>query len=142
MTISTRLPLHAAALALTLVGVGFAGAVQAAPDDYRFEVSEQRVRPGREPTELRLRLVRVSDGQPVPDAALRAEALGMWRVPVHKTITTWMAHDTGAVVAEAGGAFRLPAELTMPGTYRLSLTASVPGESGPVRGTVVIRAAY
>lgn len=141
MSYLTVVPLRAAALAVAVAS--FSGTARAAATDYAFEVLNPVVRPSRDAADLRVRLVRVSDGQAVAGAPVSVERFGMWRNQPHKAPTPpWMAHAAGPAVAEAGGTHRLPAELTMPGTYRLTLSAMVPGEAEPVRGTVVVRAPY
>lgn len=138
------IPLRAAALALGVAIGGFAGVAQAGTGDYRIEALDPQVRPGRD-AELRVRLVRLADGQPVTGAVLDEARIGMWPTQLHKAIRPWMAHAVEPVApvgAEGGGVHRLRADLGMAGDYRLRLAARVPGEAEPVRGAVKIRAAY
>ncbi len=137
------IPLRAAALAVGITVSSFAGAASAATGDYRFEVLEPQVRPSRDATVVRVRLVRLVEEQPVAGAALNEALLGMWPIQLHKVVATpWMAHAVGQVVAEGGGVYRLPAELTMTGSYRLTLAVRVPGEAEPVGGAVTIRVSH
>ncbi|MFC7693675.1 hypothetical protein ACFQY5_33230 [Paeniroseomonas aquatica] len=78
------LSLRAAALAVGITVSGLAGAAYAAPMTYRFEVLDAQVRPSRDTTDLRVRLVRQADGQPVTGAALDDVRLGMWPIQLHK----------------------------------------------------------
>ena len=137
----TSVPLRAAALALGGAIGGFAGVAQAGTGDYRIEALDPQVRPGRD-AELRVRLVRVADGQPVTGAVLDKARIGMWPTQLHKTMRPWMAHAVEPIGAEGGGVHRLRADLGMAGDYRLRLSAGVPGEAEPVRGAVTIRAAH
>jgi hypothetical protein len=137
------LSLRAAALAVGITVSGLAGAAYAAPMTYRFEVLDAQVRPSRDTTDLRVRLVRQADGQPVTGAALDDVRLGMWPIQLHKAPPApWMPHVVGPAVAEGSGVYRLPADFPMTGSYRLTLSAHVPGEVEPVQSTVTVRAAY
>lgn len=139
---SRIMPLRAAALALGIAVSGFAGAAYAAPMNYGFEVLDAQVRPSRETTEVRVRLVH-PDGQPVTDASLSEVRLGMWPIQLHKAPPApWMRHAVGPAMAEGNGVYRLSADLPMTGSYRLTLSARVPGEAEAVHGAATIRVAY
>ena len=138
----TAIRLRAAALACGVVIGGFAGVAQAGTGDYRLELLDPEVRPGRNAAELRVRLVRLADGQPVTGAVLDGARLGMWPTQLHKTMRPWMAHAVEPTGTDGGGVYRLRADLSMAGDYRLRLAARVPGEAEPVHGAVTIHAAH
>lgn len=135
---SALIPLRAAALAVAVAGC--ASAFQSSSERYRFELVDSQVRAGGQGTQLRVRLVHLPDNRPVTGAEIYGQRLGMW-MSGYKTVTSRMAAAVGPAEAEGHGVYRMHAELPMSGEWSLSLTARVPGEAQPVRGTVRIRAA-
>ncbi|MCO6416172.1 FixH family protein [Siccirubricoccus sp. KC 17139] len=130
-------PLHAAALAVAVAGC--ASAFQTSSESYRFELVDSQVRASDTGVQLRVRLVRLPDNRPVTGAEIYGQRLGMW-MSGYKTTTWRMTAAVGPAEAEGNGVYRLRAELPMAGEWSLSLSARVPGEARPVRGTVRVRA--
>jgi hypothetical protein len=113
--------------------------------DYRFEIVDQPVAVGAH-TEITVKLSRASDGRPVADAKITRTHLEMtMKHPPHKgTLPGGMATAMGGEVkflnSPTPGLYRLMANVSMPGKWTLDLTATVPGETEPVSGTVVFDA--
>ncbi|MBC9176013.1 FixH family protein [Pseudoroseomonas ludipueritiae] len=107
----------------------------AAASDYRFELAEARsAGPGK--TDVTLRLVRASDGRPVPDAVIFQTRADM--------APAGMPTMTGSVAAQPGqrpGTYRFVVETGMAGNWALALSAKVQGEPETVRATVTFSAA-
>ena len=110
------------------------GAIAAA-GDYRFELAEARpAGPGK--TDVTLRLVRASDGRPVPDAVIFQTRADM--------APAGMPTMTGNIAAQPGqrpGTYRFVVDTGMAGNWALTLSAKVQGEPGTVRATVPFSAA-
>jgi hypothetical protein len=107
----------------------------AAASDYRFELAEARLAgPGK--TDVTLRLVRTSDGRPVPDAVIFQTRADM--------APAGMPTMTGNVAAQSGqrpGTYRFAVDTGMAGNWALTLSAKVQGEPETVRATVTFSAA-
>ena len=112
-----------------------APATLAAASDYRFEVVGARpAGPGK--TDVTVRLVRVRDGRPVPDAVVFQTRADM--------APAGMPTMTGNVTAQAGqqpGTYRFQVDTGMAGGWALTLSAKVQGEAETVRSTVTFTAA-
>ena len=110
------------------------GAIAAA-GDYRFELAEARpAGPGK--TDVSLRLVRATDGKPVPDAVIFQTRADM--------APAGMPTMTGNVAAQPGqqpGIYRFVVDTGMAGAWALALSAKVQGEPETVRTTVTFSAA-
>ena len=108
--------------------------VLAAASDYRFELASARpVGPGR--TEVSVRLLRVSDSKPVPDAIIFQTKADM--------APAGMPTMTGGVTAQGGqqpGVYRFHVETGMAGSWALTLSAKVQGEPETVRTTLTFNA--
>ena len=80
-------------------------------------------------------------------AVIDNQRLGMWMSGSENfssritAASSRMAAAVGPAEAEGNGVYRLHVELPMAGEWSLSVTARVPGEAQPVRGTVRVRAA-
>jgi hypothetical protein len=55
-------------------------------------------------------------------------------------LTTKMGGEVKPLGTPAPGVYRLMGDVSMPGTWRLDLTATVPGEAQPVEGTATFKA--
>lgn len=110
------------------------GAFSAA-SDYRFELANARsAGPGK--TDVTVRLVRASDGRPVPDAVIFQTRADM--------APAGMPTMTGNVTPQAGqqpGSYRFQVDTGMAGNWALTLSAKVQGEPETVRATVTFSAA-
>ncbi|WP_424138122.1 FixH family protein [Roseomonas chloroacetimidivorans] len=119
------------ALAATFLAPG----AFAAANDYRFELANARAAgPGK--TDVTVRLVRVSDGRPVPDAVIFQTKADM--------APAGMPTMTGNVAPQAGqqpGTYRFQVDTGMAGNWALTLSAKVQGEPETVRATVTFSAA-
>lgn len=120
----------AALLAVSL----WAGALLAAPGDYRFEVAQtQQSGPGK--TLVTVRLVHAPDKKPVAGAVLFETKADM--------APAGMADMAGKVTPLPGdqpGLYRFQVETGMAGKWQLNLGAKVQGEVATIRGTLPFEA--
>ena len=124
---STRILAGAAALACTFAFT--ATQVRAAASDYRFElVGKPRLAAKKDVVQVRL--VRVADGKPVPDAVIFESKADMG--------PSGMETMTAPVKAmpPKGGIYSFEIDPGMAGAWALHLAAKVQGEAETVRGTV------
>lgn len=130
-----------AAATLALSVAGCASLFPPIARDYRFEAVDRQVRPSRD-AEMRVRLVHLPDNRPVSGAVITEHRFTML-MSHYKMTTTLMVEgaDPPPVLAvdEGNGVYRVHAQLPMAGDWRATLTARVPGEALPVRGTAAIR---
>ena len=124
---STRILTGAAALAcviaLTVVQA------HAAASDYRFElVGKPRLAAKKDIVQVRL--LRVADGKPVPDAVIFESKADMGPAGM-ETMTAPVK-----AMPPKGGIYSFEVEPSMAGTWALHLAAKVQGEVETVRGTV------
>ena len=106
----------------------------AAPNDYRFELVQAQPA-GPDKTNVTVRLVHVPDNKPVAGAVLVESKTDMG--------PDGMAEMTGKVTPSPShqpGIYRFRIETGMAGKWALELGAKVPGETGPVRGSIVYEA--
>jgi hypothetical protein len=107
----------------------------AAAKDYKFElVSAQPAGGGK--TDVTVRLVHVPDSKPVPEAVIfqtRAD-MGPEGMPT-------MAVPVTAGPAGQPGHYQFHAETSMAGTWALTFSAKVQGETETVKGSVNFKAA-
>jgi YtkA-like len=127
--------MRAAVLGAAVVTPLPASKALAAATDYRFEVVNARpAGPGK--TDVTVRLVRVRDGRPVPDAVVFQTRADM--------APAGMPTMTGNVSPQAGqqpGTYRFQVDTGMAGGWALTLSAKVQGEAETVRSTVTFNAA-
>ena len=96
---------------------------------YRFDVLDQPVPVGAH-TELTVKLTDASTGQPVQGATIAGAGLEMTHVhPPHK-----------GVGSSGPGLYQLMSDVSMPGKWKLDLSANIPGETKPVGETVTFEA--
>lgn len=110
-------------------------AALAAASDYRFELASAQPA-GSGKTDVTVRLVRVRDGRPVPDAVIFQTRADM--------APAGMPTMTGNVAPQAGqqpGTYRFQVDTGMAGGWALTLSAKVQGEPETVRATVTFNAA-
>lgn len=102
---------------------------RAAATDYRFELVGKPQLAGQKDM-VQIRLVRVSDGKPVPDAVIFESTADMG--------PAGMATMTAPVkpMPAKGGIYSFEVDPGMAGTWALHLAAKVQGEAETVRGTV------
>lgn len=122
-------------LASTVVACASAGL----QSRYRFEVVDQPVLASAHST-ITVRVIDVSNGQAVDGATISKVQLTMTMsstVPPGKGI--WHPDRSHSeqirfVGSRGVGEYRFLGDVSMPGTWKLVLTALVPGESSPVEG--------
>ncbi len=124
---STRILTGAAALACILALT--AVQAHAAASDYRFElVGKPRLVAKKDVVQIRL--VRVADGKPVPDAVIFESKADMGPAGM-ETMTAPIK-----AMPPKGGIYSFEVDPGMAGTWALHLAAKVQGEAETVRGTV------
>lgn len=129
-------------LRATVLGTGAALATSllvstafAAASDYRVELASARpAGPGK--TDVTVRLVRVRDGTPVPDAVVFQTRADMAPAGM-PTMTGNVAPQT----AQQPGTYRFLVDTGMAGGWALTLSAKVQGEPETVRAAVNFNAA-
>jgi hypothetical protein len=102
----------------------------AAATDYKFEVVTAQPA-GPQKTDVTVRLVHAADSKPVADAVIfeTHADMGPEGMPT-------MPGDVTAGAPQSGGAYRFQVATAMAGTWALTLSAKVQGESQTVKGTV------
>ena len=124
-------PIFAAAAAFAC-GLAFTAVQSRAKDtDYRFELAA-RPQPSAKKDIVQVRLLRVADGKPVPDAVIFESKADMG--------PSGMDTMTAPVTAlpAKGGIYSFQVQPGMTGTRALHLAAKVQGEPDTVRGTLNI----
>ena len=129
----------------TMLAVGLVGSAsseQRTANNYRFEVVDMEVGLGWD-AEVRVRLIHLPDERLVSGAVIydhRFELL----MSVYKVVTSRMVEGAtpplDLSVDEGNGVYRILSALPLQGDWRATLTARVPGEVLPVRGSVALRA--
>ncbi len=119
----SRIAIIAGALAL-VSGWAFAAAT-----DYRFELVGQPRGAGPK-TIVQIRLVRVADGKPVPDAIIFDTKADMAPSGMAEMVSPLKP------IAAKNGVYDFAVEPGMTGTWALHLAAKIQGETETVRGTV------
>jgi hypothetical protein len=125
------------ALVAALTGLAVAGPASIARadvKDYEFQLVAPSVALARDAI-ITVRLVNKVTGKPVPDAVIFATRLDM--------APDSMPEMTTKVTALPGtepGTYRFQANVSMAGSWQLSLGAKVQGETGTVESKLVIKA--
>ena len=120
----------AVAVAASVAGTAFAGA-----NDYAFEPVKAEVKSGNEAT-IAVRLLHKPSGKPVTDAVIVQTRLDMAPDGMASMAT---AHVP--LPSPEPGVYAFKAALTMAGRWLLTISAKVEGESDPVVGKIVFKAA-
>lgn len=124
--------LRAGLAALALFLASTANVVLAAAKDYRFETVGPIMKSGKS-TIVKVRLIRISDGKPIPDAVIFQTRLDMG--------PNGMASMTAPVKAATStepGIYAFEIAPSMAGNWGLTLAAKVQGEAETVRGIVTV----
>jgi hypothetical protein len=123
-----------------------AACASAKSPDYRFDVVDQPVAVGAH-SEFDVRLTEVSTGQPVSNATISNSALEMthYRPPAGKGtppggVRVPMPGEVKFIGPDGPGLYRFMGDLSMPGTWKLTVSAHVPGKSEPIDGTATFEA--
>ena len=102
---------------------------QAKPADYRFELAG-KPQLSKQKDIVQVRLVRVTDNKPVPDAVIFESKADMGPAGM-ETMTAPVK-----AMPSKGGVYSFEVDPGMAGTWALHLAAKVQGEPETVRGTV------
>jgi hypothetical protein len=133
-----------AVLAAALISVSTAAQAADPSQVYRFEVVDQPVAASAH-GEFDVKLTKTSTGQAVDGARITAGRLQMTMVhPPHKNsppggMTTKMGGEVKFLGTPTPGLYRFMGDVSMPGTWTLDLSATVPGESAPIEDTVTFK---
>jgi hypothetical protein len=121
-------------MAATLVAVvTLTSSAWAAAKDYRFELAGAAPPTGKAGT-VKVRLVHVPDGKPVPDAVVFESRFDMGP----DGMPTMTAPAKPLKGAGEAGVYEVQVEPSMAGNWALALAAKVQGEPETVRGTVTL----
>jgi hypothetical protein len=125
-----RISAMAAALVAALVAAPISS--RAAPQDYRFELAGQPTKSGKA-TLVKVRLIHVADGKPVPGAVIFQTRFDMGPDGMGE-----MTAPVKAASASEPGVYQFEAQPSMAGNWGLTLSAKVQGETETVKGTVTV----
>ncbi len=104
----------------------------AAPQDYKFEIAGPLAKSGKA-TVIKLRLVHVPDGKPVPGAVIIQTKFDMAPDGMAE-----MTAPAKVVSAKEPGIYQIEADSPMTGKWSLSLAAKIQGETETVHGAVTV----
>jgi hypothetical protein len=122
-------------LVVATVGLcaGAAWSAIAGVHDYEFQLVQSEVRKG-DGTIISVRLVNKGSGKAVPDAVIAAK-----RIDMAPDGMADMAGRIEQLPSTEPGVYRFKANLSMQGSWQLSLAAKVQGENGTVESKLVLR---
>jgi hypothetical protein len=111
--------------------------------DYRLEVTDQPVAVGAH-SEFNVKLVRLPTGEAVEGATITESHLEM-TMPhyAHKGPMPQSTEMTGQVKVlgtPTPGLYRLMGDVSMPGTWKLDIAATIPGETQAIEATATFKA--
>ncbi len=124
----------AATLVISLALAVAAPSARADIKDYEFLLVEQEVKAG-DGAVVSTRLVHKPTGRPVADAVVFAR-----RIDMEPEDMATMTSPLEPLPAEEPGVYRFRTNLTMEGSWRLSLAAKVQGETGTLESRLVLKA--
>jgi hypothetical protein len=124
--------------ALTAALIGWLFAPVASPSlagvqDYEFQLVQGEVKKG-DGTIISVRLVNKGSGKAVPDAVIAAK-----RIDMAPDGMADMAGRIEQLPSTELGVYRFKANLSMQGSWQLSLAAKVQGENGTVESKLVLK---
>jgi hypothetical protein len=124
--------------ALTAALIGLLFAALASPSlggvqDYEFQLVQGEVKKG-DGTIISVRLVNKGSGKAVPDAVIAAK-----RIDMAPDGMADMAGRIEQLPSTEPGVYRFKANLSMQGSWQLSLAAKVQGENGTVESKLVLK---
>jgi hypothetical protein len=131
MTILTRRCVLAAAL-IALSSAALASPLFAGVQDYEFQLVQNEAKKGD--AILAVRLVNKRTGKPVPEAVISAK-----RIDMAPDGMADMAGRIEQLPSTEPGVYRFKANLSMQGSWQLSLAAKVQGETGTVESKLVLK---
>lgn len=132
MSFNTFSRARRAALVALALGLGSAAA-HADIKDYDFQLVDKETRTGERI--VAVRLIRKSDGKPVPDAVIFAMRLDMQPDGMEG-----MKTSIEPLPSTEAGLYRFKVNLTMEGGWRLSLGAKIQGETGSLESRLILKA--
>jgi len=128
-------PARAFGAALIALAIGAAATNgRADAKEYEFQLVKQTAKKGPGAV-IDVRLIRKSTGKPVPDAVIFATRLDMSPEGM-PTMTT----PIEPLPSTEPGVYRFKTDFSMEGSWALSLSAKVQGETGTVESKLVIKA--
>jgi hypothetical protein len=122
-------------LVVATVGLcaGAAWSAIAAVRDYEFQLVQSEVKKG-DGTIISVRLVNKDSGKGVPDAVIAAK-----RIDMAPDGMADMAGRIEQLPSTEPGVYRFKANLSMQGSWQLSLAAKIQGENGTVESKLVLK---
>ena len=132
MTILTRRSVLTAA-PIALLPVALISPLLARVQDYEFQLVQGEVKRG-DGAIIAVRLVNKGSGKPVPDAVISAK-----RIDMAPDGMADMAGRIEQLPSTEPGVYRFKANLSMQGSWQLSLAAKVQGENGTVESKLVLK---
>jgi YtkA-like len=132
MTILTKRSVPAAA-PIALLSAVLISPLLAGVQDYEFQIVQGEVKRG-DGAIIAVRLVNKGSGKPVPDAVISAK-----RIDMTPDGMADMAGRIEQLPSNEPGVYRFKANLSMQGSWQLSLAAKVQGENGTVESKLVIK---
>jgi hypothetical protein len=124
------------ALTAALIGLLFAALASpslASVQDYEFQLVQGEVKKG-DGAIISVRLVNKGSGKAVPDAVIAAK-----RIDMSPDGMADMAGRIEQLPSTEPGVYRFKANLSMQGSWQLSLAAKVQGENGTVESKLVLK---
>ena len=104
----------------------------AAAKDYKFELAGPPMMAGKS-AHVTVRLIHAPDNKPVSDAEISEVKFDMGPAGM-----AGMGAPAKSMPATEPGTYMIKTQPSMAGTWGLTLTAKVKGESEPVRGSVIV----
>jgi hypothetical protein len=132
MTILTRRSVLTAA-PIALLPAPLISPLLAGVQDYEFQLVQGEVKRG-DGAIIAVRLVNKGSGKPVPDAVIAAK-----RIDMTPDGMADMAGRIEQLPSNEPGVYRFKANLSMQGSWQLSLAAKVQGENGTVESKLVLK---
>ena len=132
MSVLTRRS-FAAAATIAAVWVALASPSLASVQDYEFQLVQGEVKRG-DGAIISVRLVNKGSGKAVPDAVIAAK-----RIDMAPDGMADMAGRIEQLPSTEPGVYRFKADLSMQGSWQLSLAAKVQGENGTVESKLILK---
>jgi YtkA-like len=101
--------------------------------DYEFQLVDKEVKQGK--AVIAIKLIHKPSGRAIPDAVIFAKRIDMGPESMEA-----MTAPLEAVPTTEPGVYRFKTDLTMAGSWALSLGAKVQGETGTVENKLIVKA--
>jgi YtkA-like len=118
---------------IALLWLRLASPVLAGVSDYEFQLLQNEVKKG-DGAIISVRLVNKGSGKAVPDAVIASK-----RIDMAPDGMADMAGHIEQLPSTEPGVYRFKANLSMQGSWQLSLAAKVQGENGTVESKLVLK---